>query len=911
MRVILTVMLMVLSSFSTAEQSNPIYGKLGNGLRYTILPLHSEEGHLEIRMKVYAGAVDETNEQAGVAHMVEHLVFRATENYPNGLMPYLHEQKWVRGRNYNAVTTYDNTTYMLTPPKTANLAKSLELLSQMLFHAKLTQADLDSERQIIMEEWRQGLGVAATMNRQRSAAIRADSRYIRSPVIGTSDSIMNMPAVQLQTFYQTWYVPNNMQLLVVGDTKPEEAKKWIEHYFGSQIAAQTPKRDYLDPKLSERLLVNKIQDPRSSVSQIAYIFRLNDSKSRSQDENGHFERLVDRIALSALQQRLRNQSEILPKGVSNISPRKSEIGPNTIAIGLFASVEEQGHLNGLSQILQEIERIKKFPITAEEVIKQKQPIQMQIANAKNNAVDRDFTQWMKRMMDTVLVDKPYLTQSKLVEVTQLLLEKITAEDINRRILTWFSAKDRIVNYQPPRTTELTLTQSDVEKVAAEVEKLDIAAPQTEKEIVPMSLNPLNKAGKVVHEQEFTEQSVTEFKLSNGDKVIWLKSPIAKGKTYFESQSSAGFKGEGLGIWQSQMASQLIAQNAPLDWEIEQLKRWKELNNVNLSIKQTETKLIFNGIVDNAKFGHLLRLFYAYQAETKVKDGLDETKQSIARTIDLQNEKNIEAERLRTLQKLRFNAENVNDALPTKSTLESLTERDLNIQWEKMVSAPTTYFVLNNMEKAEMVKLIERNLADLPRHKRLKSTKILPKAGRKIAYFAMNPEPKDDVKMWSFTPYKWRGEDAVVVALLKNIATSKLKLSLRDLHLGVYSLRFESMLNPETSRVESELSFTSSPEKTARLVELARGVLKDLPNQITEDEVKTAKAQFIKVETERLKQPYTWFWRLILSENQFGTPQYLSDMQHLADEISLEKVKAMASHIYHSENEKLFITTPKK
>lgn len=86
--------------------------------------------------------------------------------------------------------------------------------------------------------------------------------------------------------------------------------------------------------------MNKIQDPRSSVSQIAYIFRLNDSKSRSQDENGHFERLVDRIALSALQQRLRNQSEILPKGVSNISPRKSEIGPNTIAIGLFASVEE-------------------------------------------------------------------------------------------------------------------------------------------------------------------------------------------------------------------------------------------------------------------------------------------------------------------------------------------------------------------------------------------------------------------------------------------------------------------------------------------------------------------------------------------------------------------------------------------
>ena len=74
--------------------------------------------------------------------------------------------------------------------------------------------------------------------------------------------------------------------------------------------------------------------------------------------------------------------------------------------------------------------------------------------------------------------------------------------------------------------------------------------------------------------------------------------------------------------------QLIAQNAPLDWEPEQLKHWKELNKVSISLKQTATKLIFDGSVENAKLADFLRLFYAYQAETKVKDGLDETKETL-------------------------------------------------------------------------------------------------------------------------------------------------------------------------------------------------------------------------------------------------------------------------------------------
>lgn len=906
-----TLALFVASNMAWAEKSAPIHGQLDNGLKYTILPLHDEKGHIEIRMRVNAGSVDENDDQAGVAHMIEHLVFRGTNAHPNGLMPYLHEQKWVRGKNYNAVTTSDSTTYMMTPPNTAGLSQSFDALSQMLFGAKLSQADLDDERKIILEEWRQGLGVGATMNEQRTASVRANSHYARHRVIGTEQSINSMPATELQQFYQTWYAPNNMNLLVVGDVDPSEAKAEIDRYFGKAEKKNTPVRDYLNPALADCLRINKLQDLRSGVSQVAYILRFDDSESRAQTDEGRYQRLLDRIALASIVQRLRNQSEVLPKGISAVVPRKSDIGTHTAALGLFATVAPTGHLQGLKQIFEEIERLKRFPMTEEELEKQKALIQAQIENAKKHDGDREFSRWVQAMVDTTLLDKPFLTQPEIANLTEPMLKKITVAEVNARIHQWFEAKDRIVQYQPPRDTKLDISEAQVAQLQEEAQKAEILEPQKEKEIVPMLLEHVQAKGSITDEQKFEVQNVQHWTLSNGDKVVWLKSPLAKDKTYFQAQSSAGFKAKGLGEWQSQVALQLIAQNAPLDWEFEQLKYWKELNKVNLSMKQTATRLLLEGTVDNAKLADLLRLVYAYQVETKVKDGLDETKERLAKMAASQNAKNSENERLKAISMLRYNQENIEMSLPNKSSLDQLNEKSLNDEWAKMLQAPMTYYFVNDMNDAEMKGLVTQFLSDFPRGKRFDSAQVLPTEGKAVASFAMNPEPKSDVKMWAFSAHQWQGKDAVLVSILRNIATNKLKMALRDKELGIYSLRFESSLNPETDRIESELSFVANPDNADKLIGQARVVLDALPEQITEEDVKAAKVQFVTAEKDRLQEPRTWLARLILSENHSGNPQYLTEMQSLADGITLDNVKAMAKLLYNTNNEKVFITTPKR
>ncbi|TCP97322.1 zinc protease [Cricetibacter osteomyelitidis] len=911
MRLFFGLFLAVFSVSAMAEVSQPIQGKLDNGFRYTILPLHKDKGRLEVRIKVDAGSVDQKDHQHGVAHMVEHMVFRATQAFPQGVMDYLHANKWVRAKNYNAVTNAVSTTYMYTPPQGADLDQVLQVASQMLLHANLTQADLDKERKIITEEWRSGQGVGSRMAEMRNNSVRYNSRYTRSPVIGTQQAIEQMPATELQDFYHIWYVPNNMQALIMGDVDEKSAVALLQKYFGNTPNKAVPNRDYIDPQLTNNLRINKLQDPRCGVSQVAYIWRFDESAGKGTGEQSSRNRLIDRLTLAMLTQRVRNQQENLPKDVKALMVRKSELGNHTGILGIFAAVENQAHSLALQQILLEIERVKQYPFTQAELDKQIAPIQEQLDFAKKRNNDRNFDSWMQVMMNTVMLDKPYKTQTELGHFNDPLLKSITLADVQQRLNEWFNAQDRIVQYQPPRDSQIEpITQEMVNQWVKNAQTAKLEAPQQEKEIVPMTLLPLKQQGKIINETQFAEQNVIHWMLSNGDKVVWLKSPLAKDKTYLNAQSSAGFQAKELNNWQSQVASQLIAQNAPLDWRIEQLNLWKKTNKVNLNISQKARILSLSGQSDNEHFADLLRLYVATQRETQVKDGVDEIKNELTKQINLQQENSLELQKIKAISEFRF-GKYENDSLPKdKADLDRLTAQDLNRQWQIMTSAPVTYYIVNNLTAEQMQEQIVRNLASIPRQQTLTVEPLLPLAGSAEQQFAFNLEPKDDVDIWWFTPQQWQGKDAVVVSLLQNIASNKLKLALRDNKSGVYSLRFESRLNPETQRIESGLKFTANPENTQILVDEAKKVLATFAKDITEQDVKQAKTVFMESEKNRLESVDTWMNRLILSENKYQTPQYLSEMQHLADNITLENLKTMAEKL-SSDNVKVFVTTQKK
>ena len=310
----------VLASSATYALAENTYhqSSLHNGLQYVVLTVPSEPGRIDVRLQVGVGASDENGTtEIGVAHMVEHMVFRRAPDFPNGVGDTLMAQGWRRGANFNALTNYERTLYMFSPNKgTAQLNDTLKALSAMVKPHDFADEDWQKEKQVIMAEWRNGLSLNERMTRKRTAVIRSGSRQARYAIIGTPESIENTPVSVLQDFHARWYAPNNMKLVISGDIKPAQARALIEQYFGDLTPQPLLNRDgdYYEPKLQNGWRVEQIQDKDSGASQIALIFRLDDSTSRGYDNpQASRERLIDRFANQILSQRIRNQQSALPK----------------------------------------------------------------------------------------------------------------------------------------------------------------------------------------------------------------------------------------------------------------------------------------------------------------------------------------------------------------------------------------------------------------------------------------------------------------------------------------------------------------------------------------------------------------------------------------------------------------------
>lgn len=911
MRVVFLCLSLFFSTFAYAEKTlpTPVQGELANGLRYIILPLNEQKDRINVIMRVYAGAIDETNNQHGGAHIVEHMAFRASEKYPDGVMPYLHQQGWLRGKNYNAFTNHDHTTYLYLPPKDFNLTQTFDVMREMLFHAQITAPDLDDERKIVLEEWRSRDGVRRRLWEKQINSVRVGSRYVNHPVIGTEKSITEMPAMELQAYYQKWYVPNNMQLLVAGDVEIPVVEKLINDYFAAFPAKDLPSRaHFYEPLLENKQRIDLLSDPQNNRSQVSYIWRFSDSLSQQQNDEGFHQRLIDRLALAVLNQRFSDEKADLPPEISAIAGRKYPIGKSTSVLALTANVEKQSHHQALQFVLNEIARIKQFPITQSELDKQKNKIRDQLNNDREKEQNHSFDDWVQLMISTLLSEKSYYSQAQIAQLTEQGLSQITLQQVNEKLQSWVNSEDIVAQYMPPLNTEVApITTELLAKWQAEAEHKKHAAPKGSLQ-EEMRLVPLTKQGEIINEQRFEAQNIVRWSLSNGDTVVWLKSPIAKTKTYFVAQSDAGAHSPAFENWQSKFAIRMIANNAPLDWTRQQMQEWKERHHIPLVMRQSFNKFNVLSTIENDKFNEMLRFYVANQTETQIKEEFERSKTELMRQIALNND-SIDFQR--NLAWEQFVYGKALNPQPSKEEIERLSESDIMRVWQTMTAMPVTYFIVNNMEEQEVKNAILTNLTAISRKQAHKTTPLLVQAGQKSETFAMNPEQKDNIYLSLMSEMKWNEKTALTAELLTTITAEKLSNALRDEALGVYGVRFRSRLSDEANQLQSTLSFTANPQNSLSLLDLAKQQLAQLPDSITQAELDKARKYQLEQRENAAKTPDYWLTKLIFSETHFQNPSYLLTENQLLTQISLDEVKALAKVMYHEQNQRLFITAPKK
>ena len=279
---ILILLPIFFSSLSLAAVAAPVTSyKLDNGMEIVVIEDH--RAPVVTHMVWYrAGGADEKPGQSGVAHFLEHLMFKATDELEAGEFSKIVA---ANGGNDNAFTSHDYTAYFQRIS-----ADRLELVMKMeadrMTDLVLSEEDIIPERNVVLEERNQRVenNPGALFSEQRNAALYLNHPYGR-PVIGWKHEVEKLDREDALEWYRTYYAPNNAILVVAGDVEPLEVKRLAEVYYGPIAPSETlPERvrPAEPPHLSARRLT--FNDPRVRQPYVIRAYLATERNSGAQEE---------------------------------------------------------------------------------------------------------------------------------------------------------------------------------------------------------------------------------------------------------------------------------------------------------------------------------------------------------------------------------------------------------------------------------------------------------------------------------------------------------------------------------------------------------------------------------------------------------------------------------------------------
>jgi len=217
---------------------------LQNGLKVVVKEDHRAPTVVQ-QIWYRAGSMDERTGVTGVAHLLEHMMFKGTKSVPAGEFS---RRIAAAGGRENAFTSYDYTAYFQQLHK-SQLPLAMELEADRMHNLVLGKQEFDKEIRVVMEErrWRTDDDAHALLDERLMATAYQEHPY-RNPVIGWMNDLENMTVADAREWYKTWYVPNNATLVIAGDVNAKEVFALAQRYYGRIPAGKLlPRKPYLEP----------------------------------------------------------------------------------------------------------------------------------------------------------------------------------------------------------------------------------------------------------------------------------------------------------------------------------------------------------------------------------------------------------------------------------------------------------------------------------------------------------------------------------------------------------------------------------------------------------------------------------------------------------------------------------------
>ena len=237
MRIHLVVIALLLQ-ISFAVQAEVYEKTLGNGLKVLVKEDHRAPVLVQ-QIWYRAGSMDERTGTTGVAHVLEHMMFKGTKDVPVGEFSRIIA---AAGGRENAFTSYDYTAYFQQLHK-SKLPLAMKLESDRMHNLLMSEKEFGKEVRVVMEErrWRTEDEPRSLMFERLMATAYQEHPY-HNPIIGWMVDLQNMTASDALDWYKTWYAPNNATLVIAGDVEAKEVFALAQKYYGAIPRVKLPPR---------------------------------------------------------------------------------------------------------------------------------------------------------------------------------------------------------------------------------------------------------------------------------------------------------------------------------------------------------------------------------------------------------------------------------------------------------------------------------------------------------------------------------------------------------------------------------------------------------------------------------------------------------------------------------------------
>lgn len=419
-------------------------GTLPNGLRYLILPNAEPKDRISLRLLVAAGSLHEADDELGLAHFVEHMAFRSTRTHPAGsLTPALQRLGLGLGPDSAAFTFYDHTIYHLELPDAGEetLREGLRVFREFAEEITFEPALIERERGVVLSEKATRDTPEARLGLANFGFLFPHARETRRPVIGTETSLRALTRAQFVGFYDAWYRPERMAVIVVGAINPTAVESLVARELGGLQARGTPRLDQseLVPVTPGPPDVAVFSDP--GLLGVGLTFEHPDYVQRADDSHArrvHW--LQESIAFAMFQERLQKISH---------APETSYVAPNAalnwpMRDWRVATLSASGKIDDWMQVLADVEREHRrairFGFTAAELAKTRAAFATGLEEAVRTAPTRPSAQLANQLAASVVAGTVFAAPAAIQSDLADALAAVTATDCLEAFRTAWSLK---------------------------------------------------------------------------------------------------------------------------------------------------------------------------------------------------------------------------------------------------------------------------------------------------------------------------------------------------------------------------------------------------------------------------------------------------------------------------------------